>query len=242
MRVGNMPIFLVAAAAWLAATATAMARPVDLELVLAVDCSGSINDDEFALQIKGYAAAFTHPAVLQAIRTGRHRSVAVTYVQWSGPFIQRQMVPWTAIEDDASAAEFADRMLAAPRAIRSGGTSLSGVIDYARTMFEANGFEGGRRVIDISGDGINNIGRLVQNARDEAVAAGIAINGLAILTEVGGLDNYFADNVIGGPGAFVIAVHDFDSFAAAILNKLVREIADAPAQAPSLAVGLPRAP
>lgn len=207
----------------------ARAEPVDLELVLAVDCSGSIDDDEFALQIKGYATAFSHPSVIRAIQSGRHGAIAVTYVQWSGPFLQSQAVGWTLVRDADSAEGFGASMLSARRTIYRGGTSLSGVIDYAATLFPNSGYEGTRRVIDISGDGINNTGRQPFAARDDAVARGLTINGLAILTDFGGLDRYFEEHVIGGPGAFVMAAESFDAFAAAILNKLIREIAELPA-------------
>jgi hypothetical protein len=203
----------------------AAAAPVDIELILAVDCSGSIDNAEFALQIRGYAQALTHPSVIRAIQSGTIGAIAVTYIQWSGPFIQNQAVGWTLVKDAASAGEFASAMLAARRRIFGGGTSLSGIIDYARPLFGTGGFEGARRTIDISGDGVNNSGRSPGDARDEAVAAGITINGLPILTDFAMLDDYFRDNVIGGPGAFVIPAENFDSFAAAILNKLVREIA-----------------
>jgi len=204
------------------------AEPVDLELVLGVDCSGSVDASEFALQIRGYAAALTHPSVIRAIQSGRIGAIAVTYVQWSGPFIQNQAVGWSVIKDAKSAESFASAMLDARRRIFGGGTSLSGIIDHGRSLFGTGGFEGARRTLDISGDGINNSGRSPSIARDEAVAAGITINGLPILTDFAALDEYFRENVIGGPGAFVIPAENFDSFAAAILNKLIREIAVAP--------------
>jgi Protein of unknown function (DUF1194) len=229
-------IFLAFSAVLGAAPARAENQLVDLELVLAVDCSRSIDDAEFALQIEGYAAAFRHPAVLRAIQSGERRSIAVTYIQWAGPFLQNQSLGWTLINDGESALEFADRMQAAPRAFHGGGTSLSGIIDFSRTLFPKSGFSGRRRVIDISGDGINNSGRLAQSARDDAVREGITVNGLAILTEIGALDEYFRQNVIGGEGSFVLEAEDFGAFAQAILNKLIREIAAAPtpeiAQAP----------
>jgi hypothetical protein len=228
-----MAVLLAAAGAlW---TAPARATPVDLELVLAVDCSGSIDDDEFALQIKGYAAAFSHPSVIRAIRSGHHGAIAVTYVQWSGPFLQNQAVGWTLVRDADSAEGFGALMMGARRTIYRGGTSLSGVIDYAATLFPGSGYEGTRRVIDISGDGINNTGRQPFAARDDAVARGLTINGLAILTDFGGLDRYFEEHVIGGPGAFVMAAESFETFAAAILNKLIREIAALPAEPEEMA-------
>lgn len=213
-------------AASLAGAGAARATPVDLELVLAVDCSGSIDDDEFALQIKGYAAAFSHPSVIRAIQSGRYGAIAVTYVQWSGPFLQNQAVGWTLVRDADSAEGFGAQMAGARRSIYRGGTSLSGIIDYAATLFAGSGYEGTRRVIDISGDGINNTGRRPSDARDDAVGRGLTINGLAILTDFGGLDRYFEEHVIGGPGAFVMAAESFETFAAAILNKLIREIAE----------------
>jgi hypothetical protein len=218
-----------------ASPARAQGQAVDLELVLAVDCSRSINDDEFALQVQGYAEAFRHPAVLKAIRSGMRRAIGVTYIQWAGPFLQNQAVGWTLINDGESALEFADRFQSAPRAFHGGGTSLSGVIDYAKTLFPKSGFSSRRRTIDISGDGINNSGRLATSARDDAVREGVTINGLAILTEVGGLDAYFRENIMGGEGSFVLAADDFESFAQAILNKLIREIADVAAEAQELA-------
>jgi len=209
------------------------AEPVDLELILGVDCSGSVDASEFALQIRGYAAALTHPSVIRAIQSGRAGAIAVTYVQWSGPFIQNQAVGWSVIKDAKSAETFANAMLEARRHIFGGGTSLSGIIDYGRSLFGTGGFEGARRTLDISGDGINNNGRPPAVARDEAVAAGVTINGLPILTDFASLDDYFRENVIGGPGAFVIPAESFESFAAAILNKLIREIAEVPISPPS---------
>ncbi len=224
-RAGLWRIGLVAMAILWAPAARAV--PVDLELVLAVDCSGSIDNDEFALQIRGYAEALTHPSVIRAIQSGQHRAIAVTYVQWSGPNIHNQAVGWTLIRDAPTAQEFASAMMAARRQIYGGGTSVSGAIDFSRTLF-GRGFEGTRRTIDISGDGTNNRGREPAQARDEAVSEGLTINGLAILTDFIYLDHYFRENVIGGPGAFVIPAEDFGSFAAAILNKLIREIAELP--------------
>jgi hypothetical protein len=235
MRAWCLRAVLLLAVAIAAGPVHAQGHVVDLELVLAVDCSRSINDAEFALQAQGYAAAFRHPAVLRAIQSGERRSIAVTYVQWAGPFLQNQSLGWTLINDGESALEFADRFEAAPRAFYGGGTSLSGIIDFGRTLFLKSGYSGRRRVIDISGDGINNSGRLATSARDDAVREGITINGLAILTEVGGLDYYFRENIMGGDGSFVIAAADFDSFAQAILNKLIREIAAVVQEAPELA-------
>lgn len=229
-----------ALALWLALVAalappSARASEVDLQLILAVDCSGSIDNSEFLLQIQGYAAALTHPAVVKAILSGPAGAIALTYVQWSGPFLQQQTVPWTRIDSAQAAEAFGDRLLEAPRRIFGGGTSLSGIIDYGAREFDRSGFRGGRRVIDISGDGINNVGRQPQSARDDAVARGVTINGLAILTDIAGLDRYFEEYVIGGPGAFVMAVPDFQVFAQSIFNKLFREVAGAPYDGPAVA-------
>ena len=145
-------VFAVAALVAGAAASPAASLPVDIELVVAVDASRSVNDDEYALQVGGYAKAFAHPAVLRAITGGRHRAIAVTYVQWAGPLLQQQLIGWTLINDRESAEEFAERVLASPRAFRGGGTSLSGIIDYGRPLFDRNGFEGERRVIFVTGD------------------------------------------------------------------------------------------
>jgi hypothetical protein len=223
-----MRLVLALALAWLASAAQA-APAVDVALVLAVDGSGSIDPSEFELQRQGYAAAFRDPRVIEAIRSGPHRAIAVTYFQWSGPRLQEQVIEWTVIGDDESALVFADRLAAAPRQIFGGGTSVSGAIDYGAALLAQSGVEANRRVIDLSGDGSNNVGRLAEYARDDAVAAGITINALAILSDEKLLDIWYRDNAIGGAGAFVVAVADFEAFAPAVLNKLIREIAGMPA-------------
>lgn len=230
MRIPIGSAFIIALLFAFARLASAQPTPIDLELILAVDCSRSIDDDEFALQIEGYAYALRHPSVLRAIESGERRAIAVTYVQWAGPFLQKQSLDWTLIKDVGSANAFAASMQAAPRSFRGGGTSLSGIIDFGRTLFKGDRFVGRRRVIDISGDGINNSGRMPHLARDDAVREGIVINGLPILTEVSALDRYFRDHVIGGEGSFVVEAENFASFAQAILNKLIREIANVPAE------------
>ena len=198
---------------------------VDLQLILAVDASGSVNQERFELQKRGYAAAFLTRAVLGAIRSGPAQAIAVTMVQWTGPALQVQVVPWTRIGDTESAAALADLIAAAPRRLFGGGTSISGAIDHAMTLWQQSPYHGARRVIDISGDGANNRGRSAAEARDEAVRAGVAINGLPILSLEPELDRYYEDNVIGGPGAFVVAATSYDNFADAILKKLIHEIA-----------------
>jgi hypothetical protein len=201
---------------------------VDLQLVLAVDVSGSVNAQRFELQKMGYVAAFQNRRVLNTILAGRNQAIAVTMMQWSGPFLQSQVVPWTALKDETTVKGFAGAIESAPRMMYGGGTSISGAIDNAVTLFPQAPFKSERRVIDVSGDGSNNRGRSVTQARDEAVDAGIVINGLPILAFEPQLDQYFKDYVIGGPGAFMIAAKSFEAFAEAILMKLIIEIADLP--------------
>jgi hypothetical protein len=213
-------------------TAAAVAAPaaaqtaVDLQLVLAVDASGSVSHDRFELQKQGYAAAFRHPQVLQAILSGPSQSIAATMVQWTGPALQVVAVKWGLINDVGSIKAFADAIDKSQRELFGGGTSISGAIDTGVALLNDSPYKASRRIIDISGDGANNRGRAVTRARDEAVAANIGINGLPILALEPDLDKYYEDNVIGGPGAFVIAARDYESFAAAILKKLITEIAD----------------
>jgi hypothetical protein len=212
--------------------------PVDLELILAVDVSGSIDAEEARQQRQGYIAAIADEAVVQAIRANFHRRIAVAYLEWASADYQRVVIDWSLVEDRESAEAFAARLVAAPpRSARW--TSISAAIDRAVPMFDGNGYAGDRLVIDVSGDGPNNRGRLVTAARDEAVARGIVINGLPILNDRPQpfalptpvdmvLDRYYIENVIGGPGSFVIPAKDFTDFKAAILNKLIREIAGGP--------------
>ena len=226
-----LALSLVALAAGQARSQTA----VDLALVLAVDASGSVDAYRFNLQKQGYADAFANPKVLQAIRSGPLQSIAVAMVQWTGPSLQADVIGWTQIGDKESADEFSATIRATPRRRFGGGTSLSGAIDHAVRLLDASPFEAARRVIDVSGDGSNNSGRSPKLARDEAVAAGIGINGLPILTVEPGLDKYYRDYVIGGPGSFVIAVDSFEQFSDAILSKLVAEIAALPSGRSGLA-------
>ena len=197
----------------------------DLLLVLAVDASGSVNQTRFELQRRGYADAFRSQQVLNAIRGGSTGSIAVTMVQWTGPTMQVQVVPWTLIKDAGSALAFADAIDAAPRQLFGGGTSLSGAIDHAMLLLPGAPYRGLKRVIDVSGDGSNNRGRDVREARDEAVRAGVIINGLPIVSLEYDLDKYYFNNVIGGPGSFIVPADSYDNFAQAVLRKLVLEIA-----------------
>jgi hypothetical protein len=223
----------------LAFPAGARAENVDILLVLAADVSRSINDGEFDLQKKGYAAAMTDPRVLGAIVGGKHHAIAVTYVEWAGDEEQKTVVDWTVIRDEEGAGGFAAALTAAPRSFL-GRTSISEAIDFAMTRFATAPAQGDKRIIDISGDGTSNSGRPVTQARDDAVAKGITVNALAIINEQanpgfayhthppGGLPNYFKENVIGGPGAFLLVVENFETFADAIAKKLVSEIAGGP--------------
>ncbi len=209
-----------------AAGAPALAQTaVDLQLALMVDASGSVNQYRFELQKRGYVAAFRNPRVLEAILSGRTQSIAVAMVQWTGPFLHAQVLPWTLIKDEASAKSTATIVESTPRQLFGGGTSISGAIDHAMSMFPQSPFKAERRIIDVSGDGSNNSGRSVVRARDEAVAADVTINGLPILAFEPYLDQYYKDYVIGGPGAFMVVAKDFESFADAILKKMITEIA-----------------
>ncbi len=216
----------------------ALAENVDLALVLAADVSRSIDDDEFKLQRQGYAAAITSPRVLQAIAAGANGAIAICFVEWSGPEEQQVIADWTVIRDGETAGAFAATLLETPRAF-VGRTSISAALDFSRAYLTRSGVAPTRLVVDVSGDGTNNSGRPVRDARDEAVAAGITINGLAIINEhpnpgyfahtqpPEGLPEYYRQNVIGGTGSFLMVVQDFNSFGEAITNKLVSEIADA---------------
>jgi hypothetical protein len=198
---------------------------VDLQLVLALDVSGSVNQARFELQKQGYAAAFRNPQVLEAIRSGVNKGIAVTMVQWSDPMIQTQVVPWTIISDERSAEAFAAAVENTQREPFSGSTSISGAIDYSVMLLLKSPYAGSRKVIDVSGDGANNRGRPAAEARDDAVRAGIVINGLPILALESDLAHYYWDNVIGGPGAFIVVAESFETFGDAILRKLVAEVA-----------------
>ena len=227
LRAALCALALFAAASAPAQGQNQPSEPADvaLALVLAVDASGSVSMGRFELQKQGYAAAFRNPRVLNSIRSLATQSIAVSMMQWTGPRLHVVVVDWTLIKDEASANAFAAAVEAAPRQLFGGGTSISGAIDYGRLMLAQSPFKPIRRVIDISGDGSNNSGRPVTQARDEAVNDGVAINGLPILSVEPLLDRYYYENVIGGPGAFMVPAENYDAFADAILKKLITEIA-----------------
>ena len=225
------------------------AADADLQIVLAADVSRSIDDGEFDLQRKGYAAALTDPRVLTAIHARANGALGVCFVEWSGEEEQHVVVDWTEIRDEEDAASVAAAILAAPRSFM-GRTSISAAIDFSMSRFAAAKWQAPRRVIDISGDGTNNSGPSVTDARDQAIANGVTINGLAIVNDrpnlgysahtqpPGGLPFYYSQNVIGGPNAFLIVVKDFNSFADAMANKLAKEIDVAAGGAGKLAFSL----
>jgi hypothetical protein len=214
------------------------AEPVDLLLVLASDVSRSVDNAKFKLQREGYAAAISNGRVLDAIAAGRNHRIAVLFMEWSGNGNQKVVIDWTVIDGPKAAQAFADQLLEMPRAFADR-TSISGGIDAAVAQFSRAPFTAERQTIDVSGDGTNNAGRDVTQARDEALRIGININGLVILSDTpmpwnpehtnppGGLAKYYRDNVTGGPGSFVIEAKDFGSFGEAIVKKMIAEIADA---------------
>jgi hypothetical protein len=231
---------LVAVLAWAvigSAVAPAVAaEAVDLLLVLAADVSRSVDSQKFQLQREGYAAAISDPRVIEAIRSGPHSQIAICFVEWSGLGNQKVVIDWTIVRDTASAQQFAAHLVEEARSFADR-TSISGGIDFSMTQLARAPYASPRRTIDVSGDGTNNSGRDVTFARDEALAQGVTINGLVILSErplswnaehtnpPGGLEGYYRDNVIGGPGAFVVAAQNFNAFGQAIISKLIAEIA-----------------
>jgi Protein of unknown function (DUF1194) len=211
------------------------AHEVDVELVLAVDISYSMDIEEQRLQREGYIEALRSPEVLKAISQGAIGKIAVTYFEWAGSTVQRVVVPWQVIDGPETADAFTAKLAAAPIS-RWYRTSISGAILFGMQQFEGNGFDAVRRVIDVSGDGANNQGILVNEARDMAVRAGIVINGLPIMInnsrrsafDMEDLDDYYRDCVIGGPGSFLVPITDRKQFIDAIRTKILREIASAP--------------
>ena len=231
---------IVALACFLAAGhASAAMPPVDVALVLVTDVSRSIDDSEFQLEKQGYAAAFADPRVIAAIKAGPSGQIAVAYVEFASSDQVRDIVGWTVIKDEASARGFTAAMAAAPRSAY-GRTAIGSGVEFASRMLADAAFADAHRVIDVAGDGTSNAGRPVTEARDEAVEGGITINGLAIINDhpvsytfahvqpPGGLSNYYRENVTGGPGSFVVEVHDFATFGDAMTRKLINEIAGLP--------------
>lgn len=204
--------------------ASSQSHVVDLELVIAVDGSRSIDAEEFALQAGGIAAAFADPLFHEVVAQTAAGGIAVTYVQWSGRDHQRQVVGWRHVTGAASAVGFAKEVLQTGRVIADGPTSIGGAIEFSTGLLESNAFEGKRRVIDISGDGFNNTGNRPEIERDAALERGVIINGLTILNESPKLDAYFRRRVIGGRFSFVIAAQDFEGYREAFLRKLIREV------------------
>ena len=243
MRTIRILLASLVVTAILVPAATRAAEDVDLLLVLAVDVSRSIDATKFQLQREGYAAAVADPHVLEAISTGRTGRIGLTFVEWSGVGAQKVVIDWTTIGDADSAKGFGDRLLEAPRSFADR-TSISGAIEFAMAQLDKAPYEAARRTIDVSGDGTNNAGRDVAMLRDEAVAKGITINGLVILSDnpmswnpdhtnpPGGLANYYRNNVVGGPSAFVMVAESFNSFGQAIIKKMIAEVAQAHAPRP----------
>jgi Protein of unknown function (DUF1194) len=211
--------------------AQAASIPVDLELILLVDVSRSMDSDEQKMQRDGYVAAIQHPDVIEAIAHGLHGTIALTYVEWAGPQLQQTVVDWGLIDSPNAAKIFAEELARAPiQGLR--GTSIANALAYAASRFDHNDIEGMRRVVDVSGDGPNNMGLPIEATREQVLAQGIAINGLPVMIKrpggfasINNLDVYYEDCVIGGPGAFLIVVRSADQFADAIRRKLTLEIA-----------------
>jgi hypothetical protein len=208
------------------------AIPVDVELVLAVDVSYSMDPDEQALQREGYALALTSKEFMQALRQGANAKIAITYIEWAGQYDQKVIMPWRLIEGPESADSVAAEIAAAPYR-RASRTSISGGLAFAKTLFDNSGYRGLRRVIDVSGDGANNSGHPIVQVRDDVLAAGITINGLPIMLkrpnpgtmDIENLDVYYEDCVVGGPGSFVVPIRERAKFIEATRTKLILEIA-----------------
>ena len=229
-------LWLLLAGAVLSSATARAAQNVDVALVMVSDVSRSIDDSEFKLQKNGYAAAFSSPELIRAIQSGPIGAIGVTYVEFAGGTEVRTVLDWTLIRDGASAKAFAAKLAAQPRSFW-GRTAISAGVDHAVQMLAESGLAATRRVIDVCGDGTNNSGREITDARDAAVRAGITVNGLAIINDhpvswtsahvqpPGGLSNYYRHNVTGGQASFVLEVHDFHSFGEAMRRKLITEIA-----------------
>lgn len=219
--VASMSMF-AAMASW--SPPSAAGEYVDLELLLAIDVSASVDVREYALQMSGIAHAFRDPSVLSAIRASAPRGVAVAVMQWAGPDEQTYSVPWSIVRDAESAEELAARVEATARPLTTGGTAIGDALIVGLSMLGESGILAARRVIDVSGDGRTNRGTSPGPVRTHAASIGVTVNGLAILNEEPQLLAYYADRVIGGPGAFVIHAADYRDFGRAIRMKLIREI------------------
>jgi hypothetical protein len=214
------------------ADTSSSAMAVDVELVLAVDVSYSMDPEEQALQREGYVLALRSREFMQALRQGANAKIAVIYIEWAGQFDQKVIMPWRLIEGPESADSVAAEIAAAPYR-RASRTSISGGLGFAKTLFDNSGYRGLRRVIDVSGDGANNSGHPIVQVRDDVLAAGITINGLPIMLkrpnpgtmDIENLDVYYEDCVVGGPGSFVIPIREREKFVEATRTKLVLEIA-----------------
>ena len=232
-------VALIAAGFGAAAPAARGDEAVDAAIVLAADVSRSIDDDEFTLQRRGYAAAIVSDKLMEAIHAGPHGAVALAYVEWAGQGEQAIVVDWMVLRNPSDAAKFAAALTAAPRSFL-GRTAIGSALDFAMGLFAEGGIAADRKVIDVSGDGTSNQGRAAGEARDAAVKAGAVVNGLSIFNRraaasggylalhtnpPGGLAQYYRDNVIGGPGAFVLPIDDFGKFGDAMIRKLTAEIA-----------------
>src|SRR3954463_8138311 len=216
--------------------AAGAAEQVDLLLVLASDVSRSVDTRKFELQRQGYAAALSNPRVIDAIKSGPHGCIAICFIEWSGATSQKLVIDWTIVSDLASARKIGDQMLELPRSFADR-TSISAGLEFSMQHLNNAPFEAPRRTIDVSGDGTNNSGRDIASVRDEILAKGVTINGLVILSETplpwnpehtnppGGLDGYYRNNVVGGPGAFVMVAENHNSFGQAIVKKMIAEIA-----------------
>ncbi|MEZ5926183.1 MAG: DUF1194 domain-containing protein [Hyphomicrobiaceae bacterium] len=222
-RLGRVMMAGVAIAVSSQATGQSSAE-VDLTLVLAVDCSYSVDDGEFALQMQGLARAFVSHEVAAAIASGAKGRIAVTLVQWAGYGEQQVVVPWTVVANDGSAERLALAIDAAPRRIGPGSTSISSALDFAMRVSMSSPYRGQRAVIDISSDGTNNNGAPPDASRDRAIVAGRTVNGLVIMSEVFYLDIYFKNHVAGGRDHFVERADTYADYGEAILRKLVKEI------------------
>lgn len=200
------------------------AEPVDVQLVLAIDCSYSVDAREYELQRTGLASAFRNEEVLRAIQSGPYRSIAVSVVQWSNHYSQILAIPWTKIETAADADKLAVRLERLPRLSPLGATSISAMLEYSTAIIAASPYQGTRQIIDVSGDGRNNNGDELEPVRNMTMLTGIIINGLAVLTDDPTLDYYFRNRVIAGPGAFVVKANSYDDYLTAITKKLLKEV------------------